>query len=292
MKLREVYGGRAAKPPLSIEFFPPKTAEGERRFWRNFPSFKSLKPAFCSVTYSTTGVTHNKSVEIVERIKQQEGIEVMCHLTCLGRTSKQVRAILDELVHDGIDNLIALRGDVPKDDTGWTPAPGGFRNAIELVREALTYKWFSVAVAGFPETHPDSPSPEKDIENLKAKVDAGADVVITQLFFDNADFLRYRDRVKAAGIGVPVVPGIMPIRSVKHLERITGFGGVKVPAILRDELAKYAADDPAAAEFGIDYCIRQCRGLLAYGIPGLHFFSFNEPHPLVTIVHGIGLGPS
>lgn len=287
MKLREIFS--SGKTVFSIEFFPTKTAEGEKRFWRNFPVFKSLKPDFCSVTYATTGQSHNQSMEVLERIRQQEGLQVMCHLTCLGRTREQMRKVLDELVASGIDNLIALRGDRPKVDGGWIPEPGGFKYAADLVREAASYKHFSIAVAGFPENHPEAESPEKDLEALKRKVDAGADVIFTQLFFDNVDFLRFRDRVKAAGISVPVVPGIMAIRSVNHMKRVVELCKSKIPSRMAEDLAKFDKDDGGAVEYGIDYAIRQCRGLMTSGVPGLHFFSFNEPHPLVTIVHAIGL---
>ena len=206
MRLRELYS--RPEKTFSVEFFPPKTDKGEESLFEEIAVLKQLKPSFCSVTYGAGGSTRGKTVELVERIHRECRLEVMCHLTVVGQSKNEVRAVLAGLKEKGIENIIALGGDPPQGVVDWVPHPDGFSHSVELVREAASYRWFSIAVAGFPEVHPRALSREADLKYLKEKVDAGADVVITQLFFDNEDFYRYVDDLQKIGVRAPIIPGI------------------------------------------------------------------------------------
>ena len=285
MKISEIYQG--ASPALSFEFYPPKSPEGEQRFFEKLPAFKALSPTYCSMTYGTGGNTRDKTVGWVKKIKYEFGMETMCHLTCVGQSREQIRSVLGELAQAGIENLIALRGDPPQGDSAWRPHPDGFVHAIELVREAAGLGQFSIAVAGFPEVHPHAVSAEDDLRYLKEKVDAGADAVITQLFFDNEDYFRYVDRARRLGVLVPIIPGLLPIRSVAQVRRFTALSKAIIPAELEAELKKFENDDEGALRLGIEYASRQCQGLLKAGVMGLHFFTLNEPRSIAAIIKNI-----
>ena len=287
MKLRDIYARDDLT--LSIEFFPPKTDEGVENLFREIEVLRQLEPAFCSVTYGAGGSTQGRTLEVVKRIKREAGIEVMCHLTLVNQPKSQVRAVLEELWADDIQNIIALAGDPPGGpDAEWQAHPHGYRHSQELVEAALQmqHDWFSVAVAGFPEVHPRAKKRrELDLAYLKQKVDAGADVIITQLFFDNEDYYRYVEDVRALGVTVPIVPGMLPIRSAAQCRRFTRLCGAKIPPRLDELLSKVEDDDEAAVERGIEYTTEQCQGLLDFGVPGLHFYSLNRSRS-VTAIHG------
>ncbi|MBI4487993.1 MAG: methylenetetrahydrofolate reductase [NAD(P)H] [Deltaproteobacteria bacterium] len=287
MKLRDLY----AQPglTLSIEFFPPKTEKGDENLFKEIAVLKTLKPSFCSVTYGAGGSTREKTVDLVDRIHRECGIEVMCHLTLVGQSKDEVRSVLAKLKQRGIENMIALGGDPPQGIVDWTPHPDGFHHSVELVREAVAHQWFSIAVAGFPEVHPRAESREADLEYLKEKVDAGADVVITQLFFDNEDFYRYVEDLRRLGVRVPIVPGLLPILSVPQVRRFTALCGSKIPARLEQLLAKVENDDEGAVRLGIDYATEQCEGLLTFGVPGIHFYSLNKSRSVKAIFENLGL---
>lgn len=287
MKLRDFY----ARPglTLSIEFFPPKTEKGDENLFKEIAVLKTLKPSFCSVTYGAGGSTREKTVDLVDRIHRECGIEVMCHLTVVGQSKQEVRSVLAKLKEKGIDNIIALGGDPPQGVADWSPHPDGYHHSAELVKEAAGHRWFSIAVAGFPEVHPRAESREADLRYLKEKVDAGADVVITQLFFDNEDFYRYVDDVKRLGVRVPVVPGILPILSVPQVRRFTALCGAKIPPGLEQLLAKVENDEEGAMRLGIDYATGQCEGLLAFGAPGIHFYSLNKSRSVKAIFQNLNL---
>ncbi|HKA34905.1 MAG TPA: methylenetetrahydrofolate reductase [NAD(P)H] [Candidatus Binatia bacterium] len=287
MKLKEIYTGPGKV--FSIEFFPPKTERGDESLFREIDSLKSLSPAFCSVTYGAGGSTRERTVDLVDRIHRECGLEVMCHLTVVGQSKDQVRSVLERLKEKRIENLIALSGDPPQGVTDWKPHPDGFRHSIELVREALAYRCFSIAVAGFPEVHPRSKSREEDLLYLKEKVDAGADVVITQLFFDNDHFFRFADDLRRLGVKVPIVPGMLPILSTAQVRRFTALCGAKIPAHLEERLARVDGDDEAAVELGIEYATEQCRRLLDAGVPGIHFYSLNKARSVQAIFANLGL---
>jgi len=287
MKLRDLY----ARPELtlSFEFFPPKTEKGEKNLFEEIAVLKTLHPSFCSVTYGAGGSTREKTVDLVDRIHSECGLEVMCHLTVVGQSKDEVRSVLEKLKERGIKNMIALGGDPPQGVTDWTPHPDGFHHSVDLVREAVAHNWFSIAVAGFPEVHPRAESRESDLRYLKEKVDAGADVVITQLFFDNADFYRYVDDVRKLGVRVPVVPGILPILSAPQVRRFTALCSSKIPPRLEQLLARVENDDEAAIRLGIEHATEQCAGLLQFGVPGLHFYSLNKSRSLKALFRNLGL---
>jgi methylenetetrahydrofolate reductase (NADPH) len=274
---------------VSIEFFPPKTPKGDADLLQEVEILKALRPAFCSVTYGAGGSTRDKTVELVTRLHRDVGLEVMCHLTVVNQSKAEVRAVLDTLRANGIENIIALRGDPPGGGDEWTPHPEGFLYSRELVEAAVAYRWFSIAVAGFPEVHPRAESREADLRYLKEKVDAGADVVITQLFFDNDDFYRYVEDVRRLGVKVPVVPGVLPIQSTAQTRRFTALCGSRIPPRLETLLHKVEDDNAAAVALGIEYATEQCEGLLRFGVPGIHFYSLNKSHSVMAIAQNLSL---
>jgi methylenetetrahydrofolate reductase (NADPH) len=276
-------------PALSVEFWPPKTEAGEQVLFRAIERLCKLNPAFCSMTYGAGGSTRDKTVDLVIRIEREFGLDMMCHLTVVGQSRAEVRGVLDRLRANDVHNIIALGGD-PQPGTEWAAHPDGFRHAVELVAEARAREdWFSVAVAGFPEVHPRAESRESDLRFLKAKVDAGACVVITQLFFDNDDFYRFVEDARRIGIDVPIVPGMLPIRSAAQARRFTAMCGARIPARLDALLDTVGDDDEAATRMGIDYCTEQCEQLLAFGVPGFHFYSLNKADALLEIHDRLGL---
>src|SRR5688572_23898681 len=222
-------------------------------------------------------------------MKYREKLEVMCHVTIVNQPLKDVKAMLGDLWGSEVENIIALAGDPPEGASApWKAHPDGYRNARELIDvarrgQAGWYDFFSIAVAGFPEVHPRAESREADLKYLKEKVEAGADVVITQLFFDNRDFYRYVEDVKRLGVRVPVVPGILPILSVPQVRRFTSLCGAKIPRRLTELLEKVENDDDGAVQLGIDYATEQCAGLLASGVPGIHFYSLNKSRSVKSV---------
>jgi len=287
VKLRDIY----AQPGLtvSVEFFPPKTPKGDATLFGEVEILKALQPAFCSVTYGAGGSTRDKTVDLVTRLHRDVGLEVMCHLTVVSQSKDEVRSVLETLKANGIENIIALRGDPPGGGDDWTPHPDGFLYSRELVEEAGAHNWFSIAVAGFPEVHPRAASRDADLRYLKEKVDAGADVVITQLFFDNDDYYRYVEDVRRLGVKVPIVPGVLPIQSTAQTRRFTALCASRIPPPLETSLATVENDDAAAVELGIEYATRQCEGLLRFGVPGFHFYSLNKSRSVMAISKNLSL---
>lgn len=287
MKLADLY----ARPglTLSVEFFPPKTEKGEENLFSEIEIIKRLNPGFCSVTYGAGGSTREKTVDLVEKIHNGCGLEVMCHLTVVGQSKEEARAILRRLKEKSIENLLALGGDPPQGMAGWQPHPDGFHHAIELVREAMALGGFSVAVAGFPEVHPRAASRESDLRFLKEKVDAGAVAIITQLFFDNQDYYRFVEDLRKLGVKVPIVPGVLPILSAPQVRRFTALCCAKIPPALEARLAVVENDDDGAVELGIEYASRQCEELIKFGVPGLHFYSLNKSYSVMAICKNLGL---
>jgi len=287
VKLADLY----ARPglTLSVEFFPPKTDKGEENLFHEIEIIKRLKPAFCSVTYGAGGSTREKTVDLVDRIHRECGLEVMCHLTVVGQSKDDARAVLKRLKKKGIQNLLALGGDPPQGMADWEPHPDGFHHAVELVREAKAFGGFSIAVAGFPEVHPRAESRASDLRFLKEKVDAGAVVVITQLFFDNEDFYRFAEDLRTLGVTVPLVPGILPILSAPQVRRFTTLCCSRIPPRLESQLVKVENNDAAAVELGIEYATQQCQDLIKHGVPGIHFYSLNKSHSLQVICKNLGL---
>jgi methylenetetrahydrofolate reductase (NADPH) len=283
--------GVPTRPVLSFEFFPPKTSEGDLALLeKHIPALLKVKPDFCSVTYGAGGSTRDKTLMIVDRIQRQHGLTALAHLTCVNHTREQVRELFERIRGLGCKNILALRGDPPSGGE-FKSTPGGFEFAAQLVKFTRESGDFSIGVAGFPEGHMAcKEGKHADWRHLKKKVDAGADFVLTQLFFDNADYFEFRDYVAGRlGVRVPLVPGIIPILSAAQITRFTQLCGAKIPPPLRAQLDQLGNDDAAALEFGIDYATRQCEELLRAGAPGLHFYTLNRSHSTVQVVKNLGL---
>ena len=291
--IRDLYAAKraASRPVISFEFFPPKTGEGDRNLLeKQIPALLQAGPDFCSVTYGAGGSTRDKTLMIVDRIQRQYGLTALAHLTCVGHTREQVRELLEKIRLLGCKNILALRGDPPGGGE-FQPAPGGFEFASQLVRFIRESGGFSIGVAGFPEGHIACPDGKHaDWRHLKEKVEAGADFVLTQLFFDNADFFEFRDCVAGQlGICAPLVPGIVPILSAAQITKFTQLCGAKIPPPLRSKLDQLTDNDEAAVEFGIEYATRQCEELLRAGVPGLHFYTLNKSRSTVRVLKNLGL---
>ncbi len=291
--VRDIYAeGRASgRPVISFEFFPPKTPEGDRLLQeRVIPELLSGQPSYCSVTYGAGGGTRDKTLGIVDHIQRQHGLTAVAHLTCVSATREEVAALLDRIGALGVRNVLALRGDPPGGGP-FQPTPGGFKYSSELVRFIRGLDGFSIGVAGFPEGHiACQDGKHVDWTHLKAKIDAGADYVLTQLFFDNADFFEFRDTmVRVHGVEVPLVPGIMPVVSAAQMKRITSLCGARIPADLAARFEELSGDDDAMTEFGIEYATRQCRELLRNGAPGIHFYTLNKSYSTLRVLANLGL---
>ena len=279
------------RPVISFEFFPPKTDEGDANLLeKHIPALFQAKPDFCSVTYGAGGSTRDKTLMIVDRIQRQHGLTALAHLTCVNHTREQVRELLGRIHDLGCRNILALRGD-PPDGGDFRPTPGGFEFASQLVQFIREAGDFSIGVAGFPEGHlACKQGKQSDWGHLQEKVDAGADYVLTQLFFDNADYFEFRDYLAGRlGVRVPLVPGIIPILSAAQITKFTRLCGAKIPLPLQTQLDKLGNNDAAAVELGIAYATRQCEELLQAGAPGLHFYTLNKSHSTVQILKNLGL---
>lgn len=273
-------------PSFSFEFFPPKTEEGMERLFATVAALKAHDPTYVSVTYGAGGSTRRLTVELVGRIKREAGIETMAHLTCVGATREEIRQVLDELRGRGIENVLALRGDPPKGERVFAAPEGGFAHASELVEFIRSRYSFTLAAACYPEKHLEAPDLETDLRHLKHKVDAGVDFLITQLFYDNADYFSFVRRARAIGIDRPIVPGIMPIENVAQIKRITAMCGAKIPPQLLGRL-EAAPSEAEARAIGIAHATDQCRALLAADAPGIHFYTLNRSRATVEILDAI-----
>jgi methylenetetrahydrofolate reductase (NADPH) len=273
-----------AAPTVSFEFFPPKNDAGFQALYRTIDDLHPLRPSYVSVTYGAGGSTRQKTVQLVERIQTGLKIRSMAHLTCVGHTADEIGGILDDLWRAGIRNVLALRGDPPAGQSQFVKTEGGFEYADELVRYVRSRQpGFCIGVAGYPEGHPQCLNKTRDLEHLKSKVDAGGCFVITQLFFDNADFYRFRDAARAMGVNVPIIAGIMPILNVGQIKRFISMCGAKIPHPLLVKLESLEADPEAVHAAGVDYATEQCRDLLAHGVEGLHFYTLNKSKATVEI---------
>lgn len=291
MRLIEIY--KQKKPAFSFEFFPPKTAEGEVKLFEAVRELKALAPAFVSVTYGAMGTTRTNTIRIVDKIKNEIGVEAACHLTCVGHTQDEIAAVLADLKKRNIENIVALRGDPPKGETTFKPVADGFRYASELVHFIRTHpvfgNAFSLAVAGYPETHIECRDKVKDLNHLKHKVDQGAHVVITQLFFDNQDYFDFAARARKVGIKTPIVPGIMPVTNGAQIQKFADMCGAGIPQVMRERIQHYGEDQAAIEAYGIEYATKQCAELLQNGAPGLHFYTLNKSRATREIYINLGL---
>jgi methylenetetrahydrofolate reductase (NADH) len=264
------------QPVFSFEFFPPKTPKGEGNLRAALDDLKADEPAFVSVTYGAGGSTRDKTVEIVKSIKQDYGIEAMAHFSLVGQSVDGLRRQLDEIAEAGIDNVLALRGDPPQGEEEWIAHPDGLEYSVELIEILKADYDFCVGAACFPEVHPDAPSPEEDLKYLKRKVDAGANFLITQLFFDNRDYFNFVEEARGAGIDVPIIPGIWPVTDYKQIKRIAQLCKSRFPERFESELDERKDDTVATTDLGVAYATLQCVDLLAKGAPGIHFYTLNK----------------
>jgi methylenetetrahydrofolate reductase (NADPH) len=291
--VREIYEKKrlTRHPVISFEFFPPKTPEGDRVLLeKTLPALLETKPDYCSVTYGAGGSTREKTLMIVDRIHQQHRLTAVAHLTCVCATQAQIQELLGQIRGLGIRNVLALRGDPPGGGE-FQPTPGGFEFSNQLVKFIREQGDFCIGVAGFPEGHiACKEGKHADWLHLKEKIEAGADYVITQLFFDNADFYQFRDEmVGRHGVKVPLVPGIIPILSSSQIKRFTALCGARIPQKLAERLEELGDNDAAVSEFGIEYATRQCEDLLRSGAPGIHFYTLNKAPSTVRVLQNLGL---
>jgi methylenetetrahydrofolate reductase (NADPH) len=263
-------------PCFSFEFFPPKTEEGEKNLRAALAELRKDAPSFVSVTYGAGGSTRDRTIEIVKWIKQDLGIEAMAHLSCVGEPQERLVELLEEIQAAGIQNVLALRGDPPRGEASWKPHPGGLSYSVELIRLIKERFDFCVGAAGFPEVHLDAPDRASDLRYAKEKVDAGAEFLITQLFFDNEVYFDYVEAARDVDIEVPIIPGIMPITNYGQIHRFTDMCGATIPEDLERQLTGRADDPEAVAELGVAYATLQCSDLLARGAPGVHFYTLNR----------------
>ena len=264
------------RPCFSFEFFPPKTDEGMENLWNALTELREDEPTYVSVTYGAGGTTRDRTIDITKRIKKELGIEAMAHFTCVGATVDELRSTLDEMRDAGQENVLALRGDPPEGQEEWTATEGGLSYSTELAQLIHDDYDFSIGAACFPEVHIASPSLEQDLDVLKQKVAAGVTFVITQLFFDNDLYFDFVDKARAAGIDIPIIPGIMPIAGYKQIQRITKMCGSALPDTLQRELDVRQDNPQAITDLGVAYATLQCSELLARGAPGIHFYTLNK----------------
>lgn len=279
---------KATQSRFSFEFFPPKDEAGVEQLFRTVAELQEQQPAYVSVTYGAGGSTRRLTVDLVRRIKAETGIEAMAHLTCVGMTRDELAAVLDQLAAAGIDNILALRGDPPKGESNFIPAAGGFAHANELIAFIdEKYPAFCVGVAGYPEKHPEAKDFASDLLALKGKIDAGADFVVTQLFFDDRDYFAYVERARALGIAVPILPGIMPITNVSQIKRFTAMCGAHVPARLLARLEGVQEDPEAVRAMGVAHAVEQCEQLLVGGAPAIHLYTLNRSTASLEILRAL-----
>jgi methylenetetrahydrofolate reductase (NADPH) len=288
-----------SKPSLSFEFFPPRSAAAWEDLYQAIRELEPLAPTFVSVTYGAGGGTRELTHDLVERIKKTTSIPPVPHLTCVGHSEQEVHEILTRYAAAGVSNILALRGDPPRDQPNYDWSESGFRYAADLVHFIRKFndsgahpdpRGFGIGVAGFPEGHPTTPNRVDELDFLKAKVDAGADYICTQLFFDNHDFLDFRDRCELAGITVPIIAGVMPVTSLSGMKRMAELAaGARYPAKLIRALDRAKSGPEAVERVGIHYAAEQCAGLLNEGVDGIHFYTLNKSHATREIFNSLGL---
>lgn len=282
LRFSEIYADKSFH--YSIEVYPPKTEKGVENLLKELEELKAISPAYVSVTYGAMGTTRALTKDLAIRIHDQLKINTAFHFTCIGSGRKEIKKYVNSLRERGIELIVALRGDYPRDNPSYRPPADGFRYANELVDYLKSINDFSIAVAGYPETHVEAPSPEADLENLKRKVDAGADVIITQLFFDNRDFYNWVKKVRKLGITVPIIAGIMPILKLSQIQKITGLCGARIPKDLVKKLKACGEDEDAMRDVGVRYAIEQCRDLIKNNVAGIHFYCLNKAYSVLRVV--------
>jgi methylenetetrahydrofolate reductase (NADPH) len=288
LSIRDAY--TAGRFGLSFELFPPKTPESEAVMWRTVDELMAYEPALVTCTYGAGGSTRGTTLDVLGGVLRRHRVPVASHLTCVGSSVAELRDYLGEARRLGVSAIVALRGDPPKGEAAFRPVAGGLRYASELValiREE--FPEFAILVAGYPETHQEAASPEADLENLKRKCDAGGDVVVTQLFYDNADFFRFRDRCTALGITSPIVPGVMPVTNYAQVRRIASLCKARLPESFTTPFEAAGDDEAAQFEAGVTFAARQVEELVAGGVPGIHFYVLNKSPATIRVLEHVGM---
>jgi methylenetetrahydrofolate reductase (NADPH) len=276
------------RPLRSLEFFPPKDDSGVEALRATATALRRMDPDFVSVTYGAGGSTRERTAQVSEVLRTEFGFTVMPHLTCVGHSRGELTEVADRIYRGGFRNIMTLRGDPPKGESTFTPYKDGLRYASDLVNLLKeSHPDFCLGVGGYPERHPEAPSLDIDLANLKRKVDAGADFITTQLFFDNSVYFRFVDRCRSAGINIPIVPGIMPVLSLKQIQRFTTMCGATLPARLITRLEAAAENNDVVETLGIDWALTQIRELLAQGAPGYHLYILNRAKAALTLAAGL-----
>ncbi len=291
MRIRDQF--RTKPFVLSVEVFPPKTEAGDEGMYRALERLQAYQPSFVSCTYGAGGSTQSRTLEICRRVQSNFGLPATSHFTCVGSTRQELLDWLAQATQNGISNIMALRGDPPQGQTEFKTLVGGLSHANELVELIRShYPEMGIGVAGYPEKHPEAKDLDTDLVNLKRKVDAGADAVFTQLFYENGNFLRFRDRCVQRGINIPIVPGIMPITEFARIKRITSMCGAVFPTSLASRLEAVQHDAQAQFDIGVEFAIQQCRELIEAGVPGMHFYVLNRSESCERILEGLGMRPA
>lgn len=280
---------RSPEPTFSFEFFPPKTDEAEARLHETLETLRPMAPSFVSVTYGAGGSSRDRTINVVKSLREQHGLEAMAHLTCVGGTKDDIRGVLGQIREAGIHNVLALRGDPPGGEERFSPTPGGFASSPELTQLITEEFDFCVGGAAYPEPHPDARHADDDVETAKAKVEAGAKFLITQLFYDNADYFSFVRRLREIGVDVPVIPEIMPITQISQVRGFAKKIGARVPEGLSRELDAREDDPDAIKDFGVSYATLQASELLANGAPGIHFITMNRSPATRAILSALRL---
>ncbi len=293
---------QSQRPTLSFEFFPPKTAEAFEALYQTIGELEAFKPSFVSVTYGAGGSTRELTHDLVVRIKTTTSLDAVPHLTCVCHSEADIAAILERYAQAGVSNILALGGDPPKNLAGYDRSKDAFQHAADLVAFIKKFndsgahpdkRGFGIGVAGFPEGHPSMPNRVLEMDYLKAKVDAGADYICTQLFFDNHDFYDFRERCHLAGIHIPIIAGIMPITSASGMRRMAELAaGARYPAKLLRAIQRCGSDEAAVQKVGIHYATEQCLDLLDHGVDGIHFYTLNKSHATREIYSSLGIRDS
>jgi methylenetetrahydrofolate reductase (NADPH) len=288
VSIQDAYAG--SQFGLSFELFPPKTPESAAVMWQTVDELMEFDPAMITCTYGAGGSTRGTTLDVLKGVLARHRLPVASHLTCVGSSVDELRDYLHEAIAVGVSAIVALRGDPPKGETEFQPVAGGLRYASELV--ALIRSEFpalGILVAGYPETHQEALSPEADLENLKRKCDAGGDVVVTQLFYDNADFFRFRDHCTSLGIDLPIVPGVMPVTNYAQVRRIASLCKARLPESFTRPFEAAGDDEAAQFEAGVAFAARQVEELIAAGVPGIHFYVLNKSPATVRVLEHVGM---
>ena len=284
MKIRDILD---TKRTLSFEYFPPRDEASVQSVFDTIEALKAYRPDFIDITYGAGGSTRELTVEMAVRARRETGLNVMAHITCSSQTKEAIHTVLTQLEDAGIENLIALRGDPPADQSSYVPVQGGFAHATDLILHVKKNFRFGIAAACYPESHPESPDAQADMKYTELKVEAGAEFLISQLFYNNDDFYAFMDRASGMGIDVPIIPGLMPIMSSSQIRRITKLCGASIPPALDRLLQEHADDRRAVRQVGIEHTTQQARDLLDNGVAGLHFYVLNRSYSMIKILDNL-----